>query len=241
MLEQYFSYLKFFIEVVGISNVYMDNKIFESVDKYICDYFVSQDEALLAAERSLEETNMPAISISPNQGKFLHMMALLCNAKRILEVGTLAGYSTIWLARALKDDGKLITLEYDPRHARVAQKNIDRVGLSSKVDIRVGKGLDLLPTLKAEAPFDMIFIDADKPPYTEYFQWALTLSRPGTLIIADNVIRDGKVIDPTSDDEMVKGVQRFNKALSQAQEVTATILQMVGVKEYDGMALAIVR
>lgn len=219
----------------------MDNKIFESVDKYICDYFVSQDEALLAAERSLEETNMPAISISPNQGKFLHMMALLCNAKRILEVGTLAGYSTIWLARALKDDGKLITLEYDPRHARVAQKNIDRVGLSSKVDIRVGKGLDLLPTLKAEAPFDMIFIDADKPPYTEYFQWALTLSRPGTLIIADNVIRDGKVIDPTSDDEMVKGVQRFNKALSQAQEVTATILQMVGVKEYDGMALAIVR
>jgi len=219
----------------------MDNKIFESVDKYICDFFVTQDEALLAAERSLEEAGMPAISISPNQGKFLHMMALLCNAKRILEVGTLAGYSTIWMARALKDDGKLITLEYDPKHADVAQKNIDRAGLSTKVDIRVGKGLDLLPELKNEEPFDMIFIDADKPPYTEYFQWALKLSRPGTLIIADNVIRDGKVVDSSSNDEMVKGVQRFNEELSQTRDVTATILQMVGVKEYDGMALAIVR
>jgi caffeoyl-CoA O-methyltransferase len=184
---------------------------------------------------------MPAISISPNQGKFLHMMALLCNAKRILEVGTLAGYSTIWMARALQDDGKLISLEYDPKHASVAQKNIDRAGLTSKVEIRVGKGLDLLPELKGEGPFDMIFIDADKPPYAEYFQWALKLSRPGTLIIADNVIRDGKVLDATNGDEMVKGVHRFNKMLSQNKEVTATIMQMVGVKEYDGMALAIVR
>jgi caffeoyl-CoA O-methyltransferase len=219
----------------------MDNKIFESVDKYICDFFVAQDEALLAAERSLEESDMPAISISPNQGKFLHMMALLCNAKRILEVGTLAGYSTIWMARALQDDGKLISLEYDPKHASVAQKNIERAGLASKVEIRVGKGLDLLPELKGEGPFDMIFIDADKPPYAEYFQWALKLSRPGTLIIADNVIRDGKVLDATNGDEMVIGVHRFNKMLSQNKEVTATIMQMVGVKEYDGMALAIVR
>jgi caffeoyl-CoA O-methyltransferase len=219
----------------------MDNKIFESVDKYICDFFVTQDDALIAAERSLDEADMPAISISPNQGKFLHMMALLCNAKRILEVGTLAGYSTIWMARALLDDGKLITLEYDPKHAGVAQKNIDRAGLASKVEIRVGKGLDLLPELKEEGPFDMIFIDADKPPYTEYFEWALKLSRPGTLIIADNVIRDGKVLDSSSGDEMVKGVHRFNKMLSQNIEVTATIMQMVGVKEYDGMALAIVR
>lgn len=221
----------------------MDNEIFESVDKYICDFFVTQDEALLAAERSLKEADMPPISISPNQGKFLHMMALLCRAKRILEVGTLAGYSTIWMARALPADGKLITLEYDPKHASVAQKNITRAGLESKVEIRVGKGLDILPQLESEGagPFDMIFIDADKPPYTEYFQWALKLSRPGTLIIADNVIRDGKVLDPDSQDEMVKGVQRFNSFLAKNAKVTATIMQMVGVKEYDGMALAIVR
>ncbi len=221
----------------------MDNKIFESVDKYICDFFVPQDEALLATERSLKEADMPPISISANQGKFLHMLALLCNAKKILEVGTLAGYSTIWMARALPSDGKLVTLEYDPKHASVAQKNIDRAGLSTKVEIRVGKGLDTLPKLVEEGagPFDMIFIDADKPPYTEYFQWALKLSRKGSLIIADNVIRDGKILDPTSEDEMVQGVQRFNKFLSQTQEVTATILQMVGTKEYDGMAIAIVK
>jgi len=221
----------------------MDNKIFESVDKYICDFFVPQDEALLATERSLKEADMPPISISANQGKFLHMLALLCNAKKILEVGTLAGYSTIWMARALPTDGKLVTLEYDPKHAGVAQKNIDLAGLSTKVEIRVGKGLVTLPKLVEEGagPFDMIFIDADKPPYTEYFQWALKLSRKGTLIIADNVIRDGKVLDLTSQDEMVQGVQRFNKFLSQTQEVTATILQMVGTKEYDGMALAIVK
>jgi len=221
----------------------MDNKIFESVDKYICDLFVPQDEAFLATEQSLKEADMPPISISSNQGKFLHMMALLCNAKKILEVGTLAGYSTIWMARALPPDGKLITLEYDPKHAAVAQRNISRAGLNSKVEIKVGKGLDLLPQLVAEGadPFDMIFIDADKPPYAEYFEWALKLSRPGTLIIADNVIRDGKVLNPSSEDEMVKGVQRFNKVLSDNKAVTATILQMVGSKEYDGMALAIVK
>ncbi|HEX5168043.1 MAG TPA: O-methyltransferase [Cyclobacteriaceae bacterium] len=221
----------------------MDNKIFESVDEYISDYFVPQDEALLAAERSLEEEDMPPISVSPNQGKFLQMLALLCGAKKILEVGTLAGYSTIWMARALPEDGTLITLEYDAKHARVARKNIERAGLGSKVEVRVGKGLDLLPELANEqaGPFDLIFIDADKPPYVEYFQWALKLSRPGTLIIADNVIRDGKVLDAASQDEMVKGAQRFNKMLSQNNEVTATILQMVGVKDHDGMALAIVK
>lgn len=221
----------------------MDNKIFESVDQYICDFFVPQDEALLAAERSLQEEGMPPISVSPNQGKFLHLLALLCKAKRILEVGTLAGYSTIWMARALPKDGKLISLEYEPKHARVAKRNVERAGLQSKVEIRVGKGLDLLPKLLEEKvePFDMVFIDADKPPYVEYFQWALKLSRPGTLIIADNVIRDGKVMDASTDDEMVMGAQRFNKMLSQNKDVTATILQMVGVKEYDGMALAIVK
>ena len=160
----------------------------------------------------IEKENIPPISVSPNQGKFLHILAKLCNAKRILEIGTLGAYSTIWMARALPAGGKLITLELEQHHASVAQQNIDHAGLTALVDIRVGKAIDLLPVLLAEnaGPFDMIFIDADKPPYVEYFQWALKLSRPGTLIVADNVIRDGKVLDPHCTDPMVKGAQRFN-------------------------------
>ena len=220
----------------------MDHKIFESVDKYISDLF-PQDDALNAAEQSHKLEKIPLINVSPNLGKLLHLLAKLSNAKKILEVGTLAGYSTIWMARALPEDGKLITLEIDPRHAEVARRNINRAGLSSKVEIRIGKAIDLLPQLVDEkaGPFDMIFIDADKPPYTEYFEWALKLARPGTLIIADNVIRDGKVLNPNHDDPMVNGAQRFNKALAANKKVTATILQTVGVKEYDGMAIAIVQ
>ena len=146
------------------------------------------------------------------------------------------------MARALPKDGRLITLELDQHHATVAARNINAAGLGNIVDIRVGKALDLLPVIEAEnaGPFDMIFIDADKPPYTEYFQWALKLSRPGTLIVADNVIRDGKVLDPENTDPMVKGAQRFNLALSANNAVTATIIQTVGAKEHDGMALAVV-
>jgi len=219
----------------------MEQKIFESVDKYISDLF-PQDEALTAAEQSHKLEKIPLINVSPNLGKLLHLFAKLSHAKKILEVGTLAGYSTIWMAEALPEDGKLITLEIDPHHAEVAARNIDRAGLSSKVEIRVGKAIDGLAQLVDEkaGPFDMIFIDADKPPYAEYFEWALKLSRPGTLIIADNVIRDGKVLNPNHDDPMVKGAQRFNKALAANKKVTATILQTVGVKEYDGMAIAIV-
>jgi caffeoyl-CoA O-methyltransferase len=221
----------------------MNNEIFESVDHYISNLLGHEDEALIAATRSLKEAGMPAISISPNQGKFLQVLALLCNAKNILELGTLAGYSTIWMARALPKDGKLISLEYDPKHAAVAQKNIERAGVAGQVQIKTGKALDILPQLHAEGagPFDMIFIDADKPPYADYFEWALKLSRPGTLIVADNVIRDGKVLDENSADAAVRGAQRFNKVLGASTAVTATILQMVGVKEYDGMALAVVR
>jgi caffeoyl-CoA O-methyltransferase len=221
----------------------MNNEIFESVDHYISNLLGHEDEALIAATKSLKEAGMPAISISPNQGKFLQLLALLCNAKNILELGTLAGYSTIWMARALPKDGKLITLEYDPKHAAVAQKNIERAGLAQQVHIKTGKALDILPQLQAEGagPFDMIFIDADKPPYADYFQWALRLSRPGTLIVADNVIRDGRVLDENSTDAAVNGAQRFNKMLGANTAVTATILQMVGVKEYDGMALAVVK
>jgi caffeoyl-CoA O-methyltransferase len=221
----------------------MNREIFKNVDDYINGLFVKEDEALLKVTTSIEEEGIPSISVSPNQGKFLHLMAKLANAKKILELGTLAGYSTIWMARALPKDGKLISLEFDARHAEVAKKNIARANLSSLVDIRIGKALDLLPRLETagEGPFDMIFIDADKPPYAEYFQWALRLSRPGTLIIADNVIRDGKVLDDNSNDEMVTGVQRFNKMLAGNTAVDATIIQTVGEKEHDGMALAIVK
>ena len=221
----------------------MDLKIFGAVDEYITGLFEQEDSSLTAVEQSIKESNIPPISISPNQGKFLQLLARLCHAKKILEIGTLAGYSTIWLARALPKDGKLITLEYEPLHARVSQTNIDRAGLTSVVEIRVGKGIDLLPKLVEEGagPFDMIFIDADKPPYKEYFDWSLKLSRPGTLIVADNVIREGKVLQDKSPDEMVAGVKRFNAALAVNPAVTATIIQTIGAKEHDGMALAIVK
>jgi caffeoyl-CoA O-methyltransferase len=220
----------------------MDKTIFEAVDQYISNLFPLKDDALTSTEQSIEEANIPQISVSPNQGQFLNILAKLCSAKKILEIGTLGGYSTIWLARALPADGKLVTLELDPKHAAVANKNIVRAGLGAIVDIRIGKALDVLPQIEAEglAPFDMIFIDADKPPYAEYFQWALRLSRPGTLIVADNVIREGKVLDANSPDPMVAGAQRFNKMLSANTAVTATIIQTVGAKEHDGMAMAIV-
>ena len=220
----------------------MDTEIFGNVDGYIRDLVGAEDEILKATYNSTNEANIPPISVSANQGKFLQVLAKACNAKKILEIGTLVGYSTIWMARALPKDGKLISLEYEQLHARVAKNNIEKAGLSAIVDIRVGKALDLLPQLEAkkEGPFHMIFIDADKPPYTEYFQWAMKLSRPGTLIVADNVIRDGNVMDAHSTDEMVQGARRFNDFLAKTPGVTATIIQTVGSKMHDGMALAVV-
>lgn len=221
----------------------MDNKIFEDVDNYIEKLLIPQHEALLKAEESLVTENIPQISVSPNQGKLLQIMALCCNAKKILEIGTLAGYSTIWMAGALPEDGKLITIEFEPHHAEVAKKNITRAGLDSKVEIITGKALEILEKMIEDntESFDMIFIDADKPPYTEYFQLALKLSHTGTIIIADNVIRNGDILHENSSDEKVLGVQRFNKFLSECKEVNATIIQTVGVKEYDGMAIAVVK
>lgn len=221
----------------------MSKEVFKNVDEYINGLFLKEDEVLLNVATSIEDAGIPSISVSANQGKFLHLLAKLVKAKKILELGTLAGYSTIWMARALPPDGQLITLEFDPKHAEVAKNNIQRANLSSLVDIRIGKALDLLPKIEAagEAPFDMIFIDADKPPYAEYFQWAVRLSRPGTLIVTDNVIRDGKVLDDNNEDEMVIGVQRFNKMLAGNKAVDATIIQTIGEKEHDGMALAIVK
>ncbi len=221
----------------------MNQQLFETVDQYISNLFHDEDDCLTAAEQSIIDSGIPQISVSPNQGKLLHILARLCNAKKILELGTLGGYSTIWMARALPENGALVTLEIDKKHAEVARQNFDRCGLSSRISIRPGKAIDILPQLVNEGsgPFDMIFIDADKPPYLEYFQWVLQLSRPGTLIIADNVIREGKVLLDESPDEMVSGVKRFNSYLAECSGVTATIFQTVGAKEHDGMAIAIVK
>jgi caffeoyl-CoA O-methyltransferase len=221
----------------------MNAQFFQSVDKYISDLFHDEDDCLAAAGQAIIDSGIPQISVSPNQGKLLQILARLCNAKKILEMGTLGGYSSIWMARALPEDGTLITLEIDEKHAAVARENFGRCDLTSKIEIRVGKAIDLLPRLDAEdaGPFDMIFIDADKPPYLEYFKWALKLSRPGTLIIADNVIREGKVLLEESPDEMVTGVKRLNSFLAACPDVTATIFQTIGTKEHDGMAIAIVK
>jgi len=221
----------------------MDKEIFGQVDEYVSNLLLPQDPILSDTLKSIEVAGLPPISVSPNQGRFLQILVMLCKANRILELGTLGGYSTICMARALPEDGKLISLEIDPQCANVARQNINRANLGDKVEIRIGKALDLLPKMIStnEGPFDLIFIDADKPPYAEYFNYAVNLSKPGTLIICDNVIREGKVLDPNSTDEMVQGVRRFNQALAKDHRVAATIFQTIGAKEHDGMALALVK
>lgn len=220
----------------------MDNSLFVTVDNYIQNMLAKEDQALLETITSLDKAGIPQISVSANQGKFLQVLAKISGAKRILELGTLGGYSTIWLARALPDNGRLITVEASPEYAAVARQNLLKAGVEDKVEIIIGKAIDVLHQLIRDKtlPFDMIFIDADKPPYTEYFEQALHLSRPGTVIVCDNVIREGKVMDQNVQDERVTGVQRFNTMLGNNTKVTATILQMVGVKEHDGMAIAVV-
>ena len=212
-----------------------------AVDEYITGLIVPEDAALEAAQEASRAADLPAISVSAAQGKFLHLLARIHGARRILEIGTLAGYSTIWLARALPPDGRLVTLEFDPKHADVARANIARAGFSNLVDLRVGRAIDALPGLVKEGPFDLVFIDADKPSTTDYFNWALKLSRKGTVIVVDNVVRDGKVATPAGDgDESVEGMRKFMTALSAEPRVTATALQTVGAKGYDGFAIAIV-
>ncbi len=222
-----------------------DTDIFTAVDAYIAGLFAQEDAALTAALHEMREAGLPEISVSPVLGKFLYMLAKLVRARRILEIGTLGGYSAIWLGRALPEDGCLITLEIDPLHAKVARRNLARAMLLGTVEVREGAALDLLPKLAAagEEPFDLIFIDADKESYLEYFELALKLSRPGTLIVADNVIRYGAVIDPAAaaSDSKVAGIQRFLDALAKYPGVEATIIQNVGSKGHDGMALAIVK
>jgi predicted O-methyltransferase YrrM len=213
-----------------------------AVDEYITGLIVPADPVLDAAQEAGRAAGLPAISVSAAQGKFLHLLARIHGARRILEIGTLAGYSTIWLARALPPGGRLVTLEFDPKHADVARANIARAGLSDVVDVRVGRAIDALPKLAGDPPFDFIFIDADKPSTTDYFNWALKLSRRGSVIVVDNVVRDGQVARP-SDDESVVGMRTFMAALAllnKDKRVSATVLQTVGAKGYDGFAIAIV-
>lgn len=220
----------------------MSKEQWTTVDQYIADLFIPPDPALEAALASSDAAGLPAINVSPNQGKLLHILARLKGARSILEIGTLGGYSTIWLAWALPPNGHLISLELDPKHAEVARANLDRARVGKTAEIRVGRALDSLAALVKEGhePFDLIFIDADKQGYTEYLQWALKLSQPGTLIAADNVVRHGEVADPNSKDENVQGIQRFNKALAAEKRVTTTVMQTVGCKGYDGLALILV-
>ena len=220
----------------------MTDNQWTAVDRYITDLFVPPDAALDAALKATADAGMPLINVAPNQGALLHILALAQGAQNILEIGTLGGYSTIWLARALPPGGRLISLEADPTHAEVARANIARAGLSDVVEVRLGPALDTLPQLTAAGAglFDLVFIDADKPNTAAYFDWALKLTHRGSLIITDNVIRDGAVIDPDSPDPNVQGIRRFNAALAAEPRVKATVIQTVGSKGYDGLAFAVV-
>lgn len=213
-----------------------------AVDNYICGMLVPSDPALDAVTEARKAAGVPEHDVSPNEGKFLYLLARVQRARAILEIGTLAGYSAIWLARALPPGGRLVTLEADPRHADLALTNIARAGLAAVVDVRVGPALDTLPRLAAEGwgPFDLIFIDADKRNNPGYLEWSITLSRPGTLIVADNVVRGGAVADPASPDPDAHGVRRFNELIAADPRLTATALQTVGVKGWDGFALIVV-
>jgi len=220
----------------------MTEQLWTTIDKYITDLLAPADPALDAALEASDAAGLPQIAVAPNQGKLLYLLARLQGARKILEIGTLGGYSAIWLARALPSDGRLITLEADPKHAEVARANISRAGLSSLVELRLGPALDTLPRLQAEGlgPFDLIFIDADKQNIPAYFTYALELSRSGSLVIVDNVVRKGAVIDADSKDPDVQGVRQFNKLLAAEPRVSATAIQTVGSKGHDGFALALV-
>lgn len=219
-----------------------DPQLWSEVDRYIAERLVPADPVLEAVLEASAAAGLPPIHVAPNQGKLLWLLARLQGARRILEVGTLGGYSTVWLARALPPGGRLITLEADPRHAEVARANLERAGLAGVVEVRLGRALDTLPRLAAEGqgPFDLVFLDADKPSTAEYLRWALELTRPGSLIVADNVVRAGAVLEGSSRDPSVRGIRRFYEQVAAEPRLSATAIQTVGSKGYDGLALALV-
>ena len=219
----------------------MSQELWTKVEQYFAPV-IQEDEALKAAAKEGENAGLPPIAVSPNEGKLLMLMAQMIGARKILEVGTLAGYSTIWLARGLSEGGRLITLEYEQKHAEVARKNIARAGLGEVVDVRVGDATKTMPELVKEGagPFDLIFLDANKDGYPAYFEWSLKLARKGAVIIADNVVRDGGVIDAASKDASIQGVRRLNEMVAAEKRVSATAVQTVGSKGYDGFAVVLV-
>jgi len=220
----------------------MSQETWSAVDAYFSDRLVPTDDALEQALSSSAEAGLPAYNVAPNQGKLLQLFAQMQGARTILEIGTLGGYSAIWMARALPEGGRLISLEANADYAVLAKANIERAGLSHKVEVRIGKALDTLPILEQEGagPFDLIFIDADKPNNPVYLEWSLKLSRPGTIIIGDNVVRNGAVTDDASEDKNVVGVRRFIDAMAENPRLSATAIQTVGSKGYDGFSMAIV-
>lgn len=217
-------------------------EIWSEVDRYFGDQLAPTDQALDAALKANERAGLPTIDVTWFLGRFLELLVRISGARRVLEIGTLGGYSTIWLARALPAGGQIISLELDPHHAEVARANLLTAGLLDKVDLRVGRASESLADLDAgdAEPFDLIFIDADKSGYPGYLDWALKLSRPGTVIVADNVVRDGKVIQPDNPDPDIQGVRRFTELVASEPRLSATVLQTVGSKGYDGFAIAVV-
>jgi predicted O-methyltransferase YrrM len=218
----------------------MSRDLWSAVDRYMEGALLPPDPVLDAALQANAAAGLPAIDVAPNQGKLLHLLAQMQGARSILEIGTLGGYSTIWLARALPVGGKLVTLEVDPKHAEVACANVARAGLRHAVDVRVGPALDALPTLAGHV-FDLVFIDADKPNNQAYLAWALRLTRPGSVIIVDNVVRAGGILDAASDDPRVQGTRGLFEAISREPRLDATAIQTVGSKGHDGFVLARVR
>lgn len=220
----------------------MTQNIWEAMDKYLETMLIPQDSALDDALKSAEAAKLPAIQVSSVQGKLLHLLAHILGARKILEIGTLGGYSTIWMARALPEGGRIITLEADPKHAEVARKNFMRAGVENKIELRLGKALDTLPQVAADrlGPFDLVFIDANKSNMPEYFEWSLKLARLGSIIIADNVVRAGAVLDSESKDADIQGIRRFLEMAGKEKRVSATALQTVSRKSYDGFAFLLV-
>jgi predicted O-methyltransferase YrrM len=218
-------------------------KIWAQVDRYFGDLLAPEDAAHGSVLETNEQAGLPPIDVPALLGKFLELMVRISGARRVLEIGTLGGYSTIWMARALPDGGRVVTLEIDPKHAEVARVNLKKAGVLDRVEIRLGTALDTLREIHESGaePFGLIFIDADKKSMPEYLQWSLKLSGPGTVIIADNVVRDGKVIEPDSSDENVQGVRRMTEMMATEPRLSATAIQTVGARGYDGFAMAVVK
>lgn len=217
-------------------------KHWTAVDNFLAALCGDEDTALKAARQDNEAAGLPPFDLSVAQGQFIHVLVKILQPKRILELGTLGAYSTIWMARALPAGGRIITLEFNPHHAAIAQKNLERAGVADRVDLRLGAALDTLPILESEgvSPFDLVFIDADKGNYRSYLQWAIRLGRPGTAIIADNVVRDGVVMNPASPDPDVQGIRRMFEIMKDEPRLSTSILQTVGSKGHDGFVLAVV-